>query len=530
MTTLLVSLFLPVLAAAGGQVSQVTVRAGAPIATVPPGLYSVGYNGWGDTSAPQAVAELNALGVKFCRLEVNLKDFCGDKPGDYRWDYKTPPDLGVGFVARVRQLIANGWTPLLSLSTSFALPSWFHGEVRDPSKGPTWLTFRGQPAAMTRIARDLAAGLAARGLKGLYYETIYELGVQMPLAEIHHIVALGLREGDPTCHIVGPATWPGWSVEERFVKPYLRKYGPDLLDVVSVHWYADNEHSFWALPGWKQTRGIVTMADHTMLEYLMETAPKYAAWCRSLRALLDDPAVNPTRKHIGIAFTEFDALATSPYGRNPENPDWPKYDPAADCYINTNYFGGVWSAYVLCDVAASGCAEAMFKFNARDFYGLIENGKGHDFYRLPVWFAWKLLRDEGGLVPGAKMLTTDVKGPMDQAHAHVGGQDEPWVGAFAVRAEDGLRLIVINRSQAAQTVEVKVAGLPAGKWKATRYLYCEGRVAEFIGRKPGTKTEGAFAGAPGDSKSEACLKPLDTIALSDPLSLPPLSMTILRLL
>ncbi len=124
---------------ADAPVTHVTVRAGSTIATVPAGIHSVGYNGWGDTSAPQAVAELNALGVKFCRIEVNLQHFCGTKPGDYRWDYTTPPDLGVGFVDRVKQLVANGWTPLLALSTSHALPSWMHGEFRDASKGPTWL-------------------------------------------------------------------------------------------------------------------------------------------------------------------------------------------------------------------------------------------------------------------------------------------------------------------------------------------------------------------------------------------------------
>ncbi len=388
---------------------------------------------------------------------------------------------------------------------------------------------------MTLVAHDLAAGMAERGMRGLYYETIYEIGIEMPMEEIHYVVARGLREGDPTCKIVGPATWPGWSVEERFVKPFLTKYGADLLDVVSAHWYADNEHKFWDLPGWKETKGIVTMADHTMLDYLMETAPKYSVWCRSLRRLLDDATLNPTHKHIGIVFTEFDALATSPYQRNPENSDWPNYRADADCYINTNYFGGVWSAYVLCDVAVSGCADAMFKFNARDYYGLIENGKDGGFFRLPVWFAWKLLRDAGGLVPGAKMLATYVDGPTDAAATHLdGGVDNPWVGAYAVNGPRGMSLILLNRSQQEQTVEAELRGLPAGERKGKRYLYAEDRVARFIGRKPGTPNDGAFEGAPDDSRSAVCLEPVGDMtatsaggALRVPtMTLPPLSLTI----
>ena len=52
--------------------------------------------------------------------------------------------------------------------------------------------------------------------------------------------------------------------------------------------------------------------------------------------------------------------------------------------MNTNAFGGVWSTSVLCHLAESGCLDIACKFNTRSYYGLIENGPGRSFYRLPV--------------------------------------------------------------------------------------------------------------------------------------------------
>jgi hypothetical protein len=527
----------------------VTIDASRPIATVPDGLYSVGYNGWGDITNPEAIRELKDVQVTFCRIDVDLKLLCGDRLGDYRWDYTTPRDLGQGFVARVKQIIANGWTPLLALSTSHSLPSWFKGEPSDAKSTPwTKLNLDGSPAAddksdqyaqLEQITQAVAAGLAERGLKGLYWETIYEIGHTMPMAEIHYHAARGIRQADPTAKLTGPATWPGWTVEERFVKPYLAKYGPDLLDFVTVHWYADNEHGLWAAPGWKERKGPITMGDRLFLQYLMETTPKYADWCKSLRALLDDRRLNTPGKRIGIAYSEFDALAESPYQRNPENPDWPKYRADADCYLNTNYFGGVWCASVLCDLAASGACDIACKFNTRDFYGLIENKPGDKgYFRMPVWFAWKLLQDVGRLRPGNTMLACEVSGPTDGAAAHVGGKDTPWVQAFAVR-DTGIaipRIILINRSSEEQIARVRLSGVPAGgDWQLTRYLYDQNRVAPFIGRKPGTKDEGRFEGVPDDSLNERCLQSAGhvfahregTTATLPELKLPPVSITVL---
>ncbi|NPV45840.1 MAG: hypothetical protein HPY69_02680 [Armatimonadetes bacterium] len=487
---------------------------------MPDGLYGVGYDGWGDITDPQAVRHLQGLGIRYCRIAVNLANLCGERLGDWQWETTEPRDVGLGFVSRLRRIRALGWTPILALTTTHALPKWFRGEPTDAGGDPWYLrNLDGSAAAeeqsdqwaeLERVAQGLAAGLAAQGLRGLWWETAYESGHTLPMAETHYHAGIGIRRADPTAKLMGPATWPGWTVEERFVKPFLSRYGADLLDGVSLHWYADNEHGLWVAPGWKDRHGPVTMADRLFLQYLMETTPKYAQWCRSLRKTLDDPTLNPARKPIAIVYTEFDALAESAYGRNPENPDWPDYSPSADCYLNTNYFGGVWSASVLCHLAASGAADIVCKFNTRQFYGLVDNAPGGGFYRQPVWFAWKLLRDMAGVRPGAAMLVTSVSGPRDSAAAHVGGEDSPWIEAFAVRRPDGPAVILINRSLDRQDVEVSVNGSP--QWDhavgGLRYLFASHRVARFIGRQPGTAGEGAFEGVPDDALSARCLQPL----------------------
>ncbi|MBM3477487.1 MAG: hypothetical protein FJX75_29810, partial [Armatimonadetes bacterium] len=218
--------------------ASVTIDASRPLGPIG-SLYNVGYDGWGDITNAGMVSAFRDLGVTYCRMGIDLAELCGDAPGDYRWDYVTPRDVGLGFTDRVRKIIVNGWTPLLAFTYHGGggpLPKWFHGESNDANR-KAWVRYNrdgtliadgwgDQLQAATDIACDVAKHSASVGLAGLHYETIYEMGHDMPLAEIHHAVAQGLREGDPTATIVGPATWPGWTVEEHFVKPYLAKYGP----------------------------------------------------------------------------------------------------------------------------------------------------------------------------------------------------------------------------------------------------------------------------------------------------------------
>lgn len=520
-------------------ITRVSVDSSRAAATVPDGLYGVGYDGWGDITSPQAVEHLKAVGVRYCRIDANLGELCGSAAGELNLDYTTPRDGGLGFSSRVQRIVQNGWVPIVALSTSFALPRWFHGDATDAA-GKPWTAYNldGSPAreslsdqyaALERVTRELTEGLARRGLRGLHWETIYEIGHTMPMAQIHYYAARGIREADAGAKLMGPATWPGWTVSERFYRPFAREYGVDLLDFVTVHWYASNEHGLWDL-GYKPGEDIITMADRAYLECLMETAPRLAQWCRELRVLLCDRELNPTGKRIGIVYTEYDANAQSPYGRNPENPDWPRYRADADCYVNTNWFGGVWCASVLCNLAACEALDISCKFNTRQYYGLIDNAPDGGFFRQPVWFAWKLLQDVAGLVPGASLLTTEVSGPTDQAEQHLKRQSTPWVEAYAVKAADGLRLVLINRSLDPQGVQLSLAAAQAGP-RLRRYLYSEERLARFIGPAPGSKTEGAFQGAPDDSANLQVLSPLDELVLSDGragLTCPPVSITILR--
>lgn len=519
-------------------VATISVEADQPLGPIG-NLYNVGYNGWGDITYPGAIQSFNDLGVKFCRIQVNLKQICGDKPGDYRWDYVDHEDEGMTLVERVRQIIANGWTPLLAFSfhsSESKMPAWFKGMINDDKKD-SWAHYNldgtkvakgygNQLAAATTIAKHVAAYLASQGLKGLWWETIYEMDGRDPLVEIHHAVAEGVREADPSAKIVGPATWPGWSVEDAFVKPYLRKYGPDLLDAVSMHWYASCDHGFWKLrPGLMEGKTIMTMADRDLMTYLMNETPGYGTHVSSLALLLKDKKLNPHGKKIGIMYSEADVNATSYFHRNPENPNWPAYSAAADCWQNCNYFGGVWWASMLCHVAATGTGADVFKFNTRDFYGLIEVVPPDRAYRYPVWFAMKLLRDAGGLSAGRQMLQAAAAGA-------------PMVEAFATGDRQGLSLIVINKSFSPQAADISVSGLSGDYWEATSYLFDQSRVASFQGKKPADKGGGTFQGYPDDdSPSAQSLKPVasPTCSVQDGRTVftnvqcPPVSVVVIKL-
>lgn len=517
--------------------AAITVDASRSLGTVG-SLYNVGYDGWGDITNSGMIHAFNDLDVEYCRMRVDLEELCGDSPGDYRWDYASPRDVGVGFTDRVRKIIANGWRPLLAFSYHgghACLPRWFHGEHND-SNGKAWVRYNrdgtraeegwgDQLDAAAEIARETVAHLSREGITGLHWETIYEMGHDMPLVEIHHAVATGIRAADGTAKIVGPATWPGWTVQERFVKPYLAKYGPDLLDTVSVHWYADNDHDLWKLWAQEPEGWILTLGHQEYTGAIMDRTGKYADWTRSLDALLKDPALNPAGKRIGISFTEIDVLAISYYLRNPVNEDWPEYRADRDCWLNTNHYGGVWWASVLCNIASAGVAADAAKFNTRNYYGLAEMAPGDRAYRYPVWFALKLLRDEGGLTRGRSMLATEVRG-------------DSGLEAFATGGADGPRIILINKSREPQRADLRAEGLAQGNWNAVRFLFDQTRVAAFLGRRPGEQRDGQFEGAPeDDSKSLRCLEPVETLpcAWSEGqlriagVPLPPVSVTVLRL-
>ncbi len=510
---------------------------------VPEAFWGTGYDGWHDILSDSSVELLQEVGIHFCRISANLEELAGEVPGDLRLDYTTPNDVGVGFVDRLARIKVNGWQPLVALSIPWKVPKWFYTGAKEGK--PFWqFNLDGsevaqgaesdQLLALERFAEQLAQGLKEEGFSGLTWETIYEIGHEAPMPALHYHIGRGIRMADPTAKLMGPATWPGWTVEERFVKPYLAKYGPDLLDYVSVHWYATNEHGLWArdfTPG----ETILTMADRDWLECVMETAPKFPVWCASLRKLLDDPILNPTGRHIGIVYSEYDANAHSAYLRGPDNVDWPAYRADADPYVNTNYFGGVWNAAVVLGLASSGQCEAALKFTTRNYYGIVENKDDSTYFPTPLWFAWRLLQQEGGLVPGARVVAGAVTGPLDTAAERVEGINSPWVQVWGITEESGQRLVVLNRSLDSQPVTVRLTGLSEGQWKVTRFVYDQARTAPFIGRKPGTTNDGQFQWQ-GEGDSGKCLEQVDELPMKlteygaeFDLTLGPISFQVLKL-
>jgi hypothetical protein len=198
-----------------------------------------------------------------------------------------------------------------------------------------------------------------------------------------------------------------------------------------------------------------------------------------------------------------DVNATSYYLENPVNIDWPKYRADADCWLNCNYFGGVWWASALCNIASTGTRADACKYDGRYYYGIQEiDPVSNKVYRYPVWFALHLLRERGGLEAGNQMLSAQIREGAS-----------PMLEAFATGGPTDLRVIVINKSSKPKSADLTITGLKPGKWLATQYLFDQTRVAAFMGRKPGFARDGVFQGWPNDdSLSAQVLEPVSTIA------------------
>ena len=515
-------------------VSTVGINLTGPANTVTDRMFGAGYDGWNDIINPDAVQYLNDIGMKDIRVAVNLNLICKNKVGEYDMEYMSPQghDCGLGFITRLKKMVKEGWRPIPVFSQgNISLPSFFHGDLGgvngwwyyDRNGAYHYPNNGNQVDDMQTIARDIASRLKSAGLGGLTWETIYEAdGVEHNLPDTHYYTAKGLRQGDSSIKIIGPATWPTYSVEERFIKPYFTKYGAEgvnLLDYVSMHWYASN--SFWMRSDlWDHTKDFISMTDTELLKLTMEATPYYAQAVRRARALLDvyqnNKTINPSGKKIGIAFTEYDANAYSPYLKNYNNINYPNYYAKSDTYINTNYFGGVWLASVMTDVLANSPVDIMMKFMARNYYGLIDNIDGYNYYRLPVWYAIKLLRDGAGMKPGAKIVSATVTGPTDSGAApnHIAGveQNSPWIQAVAVKNGSQTSVIIINRSNTALPVNLTVLG--AANRKMTRYVYCKNTNAMFIGGVTGgPHGDGYFEGY-NSTEKYTCIRAINYVTLS----------------
>ena len=168
--------------------------------------------------------------------------------------------------------------------------------------------------------------------------------------------------------------------------------------------------------------------------------------------------------------------------KSPANAKHPDYDPAADCYVNTNVFGGVWTASALCHLAKSPCDIAM-KFNTRQYYGIVDHSPiDRSYMRVPVWYALRMLSEVAGVNPGARLCQADVNGSLDEAAAHVAGVDTPWTECTAVGDAGRFSLVVINRGMVEETSQIVVANLVDGDRLVTRYLFDASRCQRFISR------------------------------------------------
>lgn len=529
--------------------SIVTLDLNSTGKSVNSGIYSAGYDGWGDITERRSVDALKDINLKYLRIAVDMDLATGDIAGGaVDITCKAQKDGNLSLLQRIETARENGFTPIIVFTTNYVLPTYFYPST---DKLSYWFQYNTDGTKATdskgnqideyaRIAGEVAKKLKAGGAAGLMWESIYEIGYGMepfnnaPIY-IHYKTAKAIKDIDPTSTHIGPATWAGWAVE-KFVDDYFNLYGAagaKYLDFVSFHQYGGNY--IWNKNElWDYTKQYISMTksdNHTQygsiiknltLLKLLSSAPKAAADSVSaLKSKLSQKASQyGFAKKIGVAITEYDVNNYSNYLKNPDNADYPNYSAASDTNINTNYFGGVNTAYMLAACALSD-VDMLLKFNTRQYYGIVDHDYANNglYYRTPVWFSYKLLQDRLGLSGSNEIISAAVDGPRDT----ISGFDDTWIYACAVKKNGKTNILIINRGDTPSNVKITIKNLPAGT-KFTRYVYGENTTAKFIGnfRPLGNEYDGMFEGGIDDGWSDyqsnelgtaknICLFPMGTI-------------------
>ena len=510
-------------------VSNVTVDFSKSGVAVSEGIYAAGYDGWGDITDTTSVDALKNVKLKYLRIPVDIGLFAGNKPGaavditrlSQKDGYMTLAD-------RVEKAQKEGFTPILAFSSNFSLPSyfkpaddlltnWFYYNL-DGTRVSSGVGDQVEECA--RIAGEIAFKLKSQGYTGLIWESLFEIGYgQAPFynapAVIHYEIASTIKKIDPSSKHMGPATFTGWSVE-KFVEDYFEMYGAagvEYLDYVSFHQYGGN--FVWSRTDlWDFNKQYVSMVlsdvhtqyglpikNLTLLKILSSVPLAAAESVTALKSQISQLSEQyGVTKKIKIAISEYDVNNYSNYKMNPSNQNYPRYSAASDTSINTNYYGGVNTAYLLSVCSLAG-TDIMIKFNTRAFYGLVDNDSSYfnEYYRTPVWYSFKLLQDKLGLTGNAVISEMDVEGPIDDVTEY----KKPWVFVCTVKKDGKTNLLILNRGAFPAKVNLSAQNLSA-QTNFTRYYYGEQTTADYIGntRPSGTEYDGVFEGGVKDGWSE----------------------------
>lgn len=516
--------------------------------TITGSLYSAGYDGWGDITDERSVSALKEIHLKYLRIAVDMNLAAGPATGgNVDISCVSSKDGGLTLTERIKTAQKNGFTPVLAL-TNYSLPSYFYPAESKPSywfqynkDGTKSSVNRGnQIDEYARIAKEITRKLKAAGVSGLLWETIYEIGYgyepfyQSPVY-IHYATAKAIKEVDGSAKFIGPATFTGWCVE-KFLDDYFSEYGAEgskYLDFVSFHQYGGNY--IWNKTDlWKYDKQFVSMVksdNHVQngfpiknlsLLKILSSTPKEASNCvKKLKSMISQKSeYYGFTKKIGVAITEYDVNNYSNYLNNPSNDRYPQYNAASDTSINTNYFGGVTTAYLLTTCSLSG-ADLLMKFNTRSYYGIVDNDCANQnvYYRTPLWYSFKLLQEKLGLTSSSEIIPLNVTGPKDTDT----GYSEPWIFACGVKKNGRTNILVINRGTNPSNVMITLKNMD-GKKSFTRFVYGENTTAQYIGnrRTTGKEYDGIFEGGmddgwtdykkniPGSSKN-ICLFPMGTV-------------------
>lgn len=485
-------------------------------------LYNAGYDGWKDITDSKSIAYLKNSGMEKLRIALMLSAVTKGDPNNIDIYYSEPRDVGKTFVDQIKITRQNGWTPLIAPSNNHALPTYFHGDLsnwyRFNHDGSQTDGISDQMRDYAKICGNTARELKKLGITGLAWETFFECEGHGYVVDLHYLTAKAIKEADPTAIIIGPATFPGWSVEEGFLKNYLSKYGAEYLDGVSIHLYGSNDA--WAKTDlWDYNTDIITMKRTDLLNIIMESSNRIPETSKKVRDILDNPIYNPNKKKIDILFTEFDANAYSPYQRVPINNNYPNYSIDSDCYINTNYFGGVFTANCLLQAAVYSPVNDMFRFTTRAYYGLLDHDYTNDgqYYRTPVYFSFMMLQKRAYLTPGATTYAaSNVSGPTDNTLKNIGevSKNYPYITFAGVKNGSKQSVVILNRSSNPLNVKLTLKNSQLSKTSATRYLFSKHTTAQYIGRGAGMDFDGYFESPDNDLEKNTCLTPYDTVTLT----------------
>lgn len=436
-------------------VALITVGEGA-LSSVGERFYALQYDGpgkfwdevlgrmvWGRSpfESPMALFWLKPLRVRVVRTWAKVQDF-HPKPGEWIWK---------GIDRPVREIVKAGFEVLLCLNQGSG--SWFVGDERKP-----WWEFDEGRREWEAAARALAERFEGKAVMIEIFNEPNLLHKERPnymgwerSVELYLLAARAIKQVAPSILCGGPASWAGWETAEWGKRVISRPGGERLLDFLSYHIYTTHK---------------IDEPD----EVVMARTP----WFEEAPLYISREMGKVTKKRILRALTEFNFSAVC----ERDGKAWT--DPR-----NRNALGGVWLASALLHSAKGGC-DIAFHFSTQGGFGVLVWPP--NWRPWPAYYAWRLLVEGAGLLPGAKILEcTTTEEARRTASVKLPVYDlEP----FAIRRTDGgVSVVLVNRTK--RPIKAEVCW-PAEAREVEVYVFSTERVADSLWPVRRRKREGKW--------------------------------------